>query len=82
MRIDDDELLTLDECLEIIGRAWGAIETSVLEQVAADAIAQGFDAADVRLVIEERARVLRDGHADRLETAAAMLKAHAPPRLQ
>jgi hypothetical protein len=80
--IVDDELLTLDECLEIIGRAWGAIETSVLEHVARDALAQGFNAADVRLVIEERARVLRESRADRLETAAAMLKAHAPPHLQ
>jgi hypothetical protein len=80
--IVDDELLTLEEALALMERVWAAFERSVLEHVAADAIAQGFDAADVRLVIEGRARALREGRAARLETAAAMLKAHAPPHLQ
>lgn len=73
----DDELMTLDECLAMMARVWAAIEHSVFEHVAAEAIAQGFDEADVKLVIERLACVLRDSRPARLETARQMLEARA-----
>jgi hypothetical protein len=73
----DDELYTLDEVLAMMVRVWDAVENSVLEHVAAETIAQGFDAAAVRFVIEEHARLLREGRPARLETARQMLEARA-----
>lgn len=75
---DDAELLlTIDECLVLIGRLWDEIEHTVLDQAAADAIKAGFDEAGVRVVIEERARRLRETRQGRLETARQMLEARA-----
>jgi hypothetical protein len=74
---DDGVTVTLEEALAIMPPIWEAIERTVLEQVAADAIAAGFNRDDVRQEIGKLARLLREGHAERLETAAAMLKTGA-----
>jgi hypothetical protein len=77
MTIDDEPLLTLDECLAVIERGWDVIEQSVLEHVAAEAVAAGFAAPDVELVVKQYGRLLREGRAARLATAKQMLEAHA-----
>jgi hypothetical protein len=69
--------MTLEECLAMMPPIWAEIERTVLEHVAAQAIADGFDQDAVRHVIENLAHQLRAGHANRLETAAAMLRARA-----
>lgn len=74
MRIDptiyaaiDAGTLTIEQACAAMLQLWAPIERSVLETVAADAIAAGFDEADVKLWIKERARLLRESRADRLE---------------
>jgi hypothetical protein len=69
--------MTLEEALALMPPLWEAIERSILEHVAADIIAAGFNEDDVRHEIEKVARLLRQGHTERLETAAAMLKCGA-----
>jgi hypothetical protein len=77
MIIDDEAKLTLDEALAMMPPLWEAFERTILEQVAADAVAAGFNEDDVRREIETRARLLREGRPARLETAKQMLEAHA-----
>ena len=74
---DPEPLLTIDECLVLIGRTWDEIERAVLEQAAAETIAEGFNADDVWRVIEKRWRLLRESRRARLETAKQMLEARA-----
>jgi len=69
--------MTLEEALGLMQPIWAEIERTVLEHVAAQAIADGFDQDAVRHVIENLAHQLREGHVNRLETAAAMLRARA-----
>jgi hypothetical protein len=76
VNIDDgDELLTMDQCLALMGRVWDLVERSALEEVAADAVAAGIPEADVAAMIGERAAALRESRPARLETARAMLEA-------
>lgn len=70
-------MLTLEEALALMPPVWDAIERTVLDKVEADAIAAGFNKDDVHREIGKLARLLREGHAERLETAAAMLKTGA-----
>jgi hypothetical protein len=72
--IGDDELLTLEQALAMMPPLWEAIERTILEHVAAEVIAAGFAEADVRLAIEQRARLLRESRPGRLETAKQMLE--------
>jgi hypothetical protein len=71
------ERITLDEALAMMTPIWESIEKSILEQAAADAIAQGFNETDVRRVIETHETMLREGRPARLETAKQMLLAGA-----
>ena len=67
----------MDECLEMMDRIWDLVERSVLEEVAAGAIAHGFNADDVCREIETYAHKLAALRADRLATARLMLEAGA-----
>jgi hypothetical protein len=49
----------------------------VLEKVAADLVAKGFDPGCVRFMIDERAELLRAGRPARAETLRQMLAAGA-----
>lgn len=69
--------MTLEEALGLMPALWNDLERHVLEHVAAQAVAAGFDEDAVRHVIQHLAQLLREQHAQRVETAAAMLRARA-----
>jgi hypothetical protein len=73
----DDETLSIEQVCVAMQQTWPAIERAILETVAADAIAAGFDEADIKRVVEARARLLREGRGARIETARLMLEAGA-----
>jgi hypothetical protein len=75
--MDDEPKLTLTEALAMMERVWDEVERTILEHVRAEVIAEGFNEADVGLVIEKTARRLREGRPARLETARQMLEAGA-----
>jgi hypothetical protein len=79
MRIDptiyaaiDSGAVTIEQVCSTV--PWDFIEKTILEQVAASAVAEGFDAAAVQFVIDEHARLLRNSRADRLETLRQRLE--------
>jgi hypothetical protein len=74
---DDEPLLTLEQALALMVQAWEAFERSIFEHVEAEAIAQGFSPPAVRFFVEEYARMLAARRPRQLETARAMLEAHA-----
>jgi len=74
---DETPMLTLNEAVAVIERGWDVIEQSVLEHVAAEAVAAGFAAADVELIIAQYKRLLVEGRVARVQTARQMLAAHA-----
>lgn len=67
--------LTIEQVCSTV--PWDFIEKTIVEQVAASAVAEGFDAAAVQFVIDEHARSLRNSRADRLETLRQMLESGA-----
>lgn len=77
MFTDAEPRLSIDEVLTAIARVWDVIEQEALQQATANALAAGFPAADVHLVIADCARRLREGRADRLRTARDMLECGA-----
>ena len=84
MRIDpsiyaamDDNGITAAQMFAAMLRSWGEVEGEIYSQAAAETIAHGFDAADVRREIETQARELAASRAQRLEFVRQMLEAGA-----
>ena len=84
MRIDpsiyaamDENGITPPQMFAAMLQSWGEIEGEILERVAADAIAQGFNADDVRREIVTQARELDASRERRLEVLRQMLKSGA-----
>jgi hypothetical protein len=69
-----DDTLTIEQVCTAMLQMWEPIERSVLETVAADAIARGFNEADVRREIETHARELASSRAQRLDTLRQRLR--------
>lgn len=77
MSIEDEPRMTAAEALAMMARVWDAFEQSILEHVRNEVIAEGFDEADVALVIEKYRRWFRERRPARIATAHEMLTAGA-----